>query len=182
MTASFRLSGRLDLDILLIENYDWAKKNRGFDALSIRVFPKSYSAVTALVYSSGAVVLVGGRCRKQLEEARDQVEKMTRQSSSSEISVHNIACSFQTKHICLPIMYDIVRQDSRFQSVSYEPEIFPALCMNLSCTKRKACLFVSGKINLVGNKSMTEAIEMKETVESVLNFYFSSNNRTTGAN
>lgn len=168
-TASFRLSERLDLCILHIDNFSCAQRNRGFDALSLRLFPISFAPVTALIYSSGAVVLVGGRSLAQIEAAKAEVVKLTKVPAATALVLHNLACSFtHCKRVRLPHLVTLFREDDRFENVMYEPELFPALTLNLKGTKRKACIFSSGKVNLVGNKNIEEADQMRVALITIL--------------
>ena len=168
MTASLRLSGKVDLSLLLHDNEIWAKQNRGFDAVSLRLFTVSDSAVTALIYSSGSVVLVGGRSINQLKEAQTELMAKTGLQVAVPFVIHNIACSMTVSPLHLFRLAQALKMNPRYDDVSYEPELFPALSFKLKGTKRKACVFSSGKINLVGNKTIDEAKEMRHDVLSFL--------------
>lgn len=168
-TSSFRLSARVDINVLWIENFENAKKNKGFDAISVRIFPPGHAPLTALVYSSGAVVMVGGTSEQQLEAAKDTICRMTRLEADDILRIHNLVASLTIeRNLDLPQLFSMLDADERFTHVSYEPELFPAVTATQANTCRKACIFVSGKINLTGCKSHHELAVFENLIKSII--------------
>lgn len=150
----------------------FAKRNRGFDSVSIRIFtPNSrHFAVTALVFSSGAVVVVGGRSAAQIREAQALVARKT-DSQATPIRVRNIACTFCVSPLLLEAVFEAFRDEKRLYSSSYDPELFPAVMVHERGSRKKACIFHSGRINVTGCLSIAEALEMKNMVLESLTIY-----------
>lgn len=169
MTASCRLLNKVNLSSLLVAEAPFCWRNRGFDAVSLRLFTDS-GALTALVYSSGAVVFVGSKSFQQLEEARRCLcSKLG--AACTQIKVHNICFSFMLKPLNLNRVFTAFREDSILTTRSYDPELFPALTLTMNDTKLKASLFHTGRINLIGCKTTEEAERLKTLLVSKLEFY-----------
>lgn len=167
ITATFRLSGPIDLIRMIEEESPFASPNRGFSAVSLRLFTVTDLAVTALIFSSGSVVLVGGKSVAQLAEARELMMTKTR-LRASPVVIHNLACNFLVQPVTPERVYEVFKSSKRFCLPSYEPELFPAVMVQERGQKRKACIFHSGKINITGCKSWSEATKMRHRISKRL--------------
>lgn len=161
-TATFKVKGPVDLLSLLGRQELWPKRTRGFASVSVLLFLNNRNAATALVYATGSVVLVGARSMNDLEEAVQVFLHVTDTTLVQPLKLHNIAYSFRIPPQPLEALYCAVKSSGCFDDVSLEPEMFPALTFRLKGTNRKACVFASGKVNLVGNKSEPEALQLRD--------------------
>lgn len=167
MTASCRLSQRVDLALLLELPLCW--RNRGFDAVSLRLFT-SEGPVTALVYASGSVVFVGSKSETQLTEAHEVLLTTTGLTSAGVI-IHNYCFSLMLRPFNLNRVFEVFRDHSVLHCLSYDPELFPALTLTLRGTNKKASLFHTGRVNLIGCKTRQEAEALKCVLNEQLLFY-----------
>lgn len=172
ITATFRLSSPVDLTALMDRESPFVTRNRGFAAVSLRVFtPGSrHFAVTALVFSSGSVVIVGGRSLPQIREARKIVMSKTSLSATA-LQVRNMACTLRIQPILLEIVYEGFREGKELYSNSYDPELFPAVMVNDRGSRGKACIFHTGRINITGCTSITDALEIKNKLLKWITVY-----------
>lgn len=154
MTGSCKLSGRVDLEKLLKSAFCW--RNRGFDAVSLRL----PGPVTALVYSSGSVVFVGSKSEKQLENAAQAVASETGLTFLNLV-IHNYCFSFMLQPLNLNRVFKFFRDGKILFTLSYDPELFPALTLTLRGTNRKVSLFHTGRVNIIGCKTRGDAETLK---------------------
>ena len=163
MTASLRLAGRLDLSLLLQKYPEIAKRNRGFDSVSLKMTP-----VTALIFSSGAVVLVGAKSDCQLDNAEKELVQKACMDLLGVRKVHQMVCTFKFEPLRLSHVYEKLRYNNDFKEVSFEPELFPALTLRIKDTKKKVCIFSSGRTNIVGCHNTEEADEVKDLISKAI--------------
>ena len=163
MTASLRLAGRVDLSLLLQKYPEIAKRNRGFDSLSLKLKP-----VTALIFSSGAVVLVGAKSDCQLDSAEKELVQKACVELRGARKIHQMVCTFKFEPLRLSHVYEKLRYHEDFTEVSFEPELFPALTLSIKKTKKKVCIFSSGRTNIVGCQNLEEAEEVKILISKAI--------------
>lgn len=154
MTATLRFDGRIDLQVILTEHPFVASRNRGFDAISVMMLR---SSVTALLYSSGSVVLVGGDSDECLAAATSELCELVNLPLVQKVKIHNMVFSTSLGRQDLIKVHGLLRSSLEFANTSFEPELFPALVCQEKGTSRKGCLFRSGKLNVTGCKSLEEA-------------------------
>lgn len=170
MTATCKLPQRIDLGALLQKERPLCWRNRGFDAVSLRLFLPEQGPVTALVYASGSVVFVGAKSVDQLEGAWQQL-CVKCSSTSTALLIHNICFSFMLPRLNLNRVFQAFRNDAVLFCLSYDPELFPAITLTLRGTNKKASLFHTGRVNLIGCKTNEEADGLRVVLNERLLFY-----------
>jgi transcription initiation factor TFIID TATA-box-binding protein len=108
---------------------------------------------TALIFSSGKMVVTGARDELQ---ARDAARKYTRllqkigfPAHFSEFTIQNIVGSCDVQ---FPIRLEEL-VSKHHQYATYEPEIFPGLVYRVYNPRVELLIFVSGKVVLTGAKT-----------------------------
>ena len=169
MTATFRCEKRFDLNQLRLPRSRSTSVNgisRSFASVVQRIPITSKRTVTALVYASGRVVLVGGRSVGDLQQAitRFLLQHNTRLEEPLRIS--NYALHFHTNRpLNLVKLYDAFRKN--FENVHYEVELFPSL--NASCGRARVIVFHTGKVLITGVQSVNDAEIVRERVRETIN-------------
>lgn len=154
MTATLKFQGSINLSTLLERFPFVASRNRGFDAISMMMMTTD---VTALVYRSGSVVLVGAKTSKSLDDAKKELEMLLDLPIANAIVIHNMVFSKLLQPVNLVAAYKCLSDSESFVNTSFEPELFPALVCQERGTNRRGCLFRTGKLNITGCKSSDEA-------------------------
>lgn len=117
--------------------------------------------VTALIYSSGAVVLVGANAVEQIHEAKEKILEMYDCSVAKPLTVSNFAfASKYTKPVNLEKIYSIAREKGGLFDPLFEPELFPSLLLTLKNTNTNARVFKSGSIIISGCRTLDQGIRM----------------------
>jgi TATA-box binding protein (TBP) (component of TFIID and TFIIIB) len=177
LTAHFSLASPIDLDALCKSclfarrTRGYNKKKRYFNSVKIRVYTAD-KVVTALVYSSGKVVVVGSDKETQVIEVRDQLSSMLRTLTKDTIIISNYV--FTDKLVPKYPLQDLcnyLRASNHASSIdfSYEPELFPALIIRFrDYHEAKATLFSSGRINFTGIKNRETAKKVKSCFDECM--------------
>jgi transcription initiation factor TFIID TATA-box-binding protein len=125
--------------------------------------PKRFAAViirirepktTALIFSSGKMVITGAKSEDQSRNAAKQYAKMIKKVTNAEIKlqefkVQNIVGSCDVK---FPISLETL-SNAHQNFCTYEPELFPGLIYRMIEPKIVLLIFASGKIVLTGAKT-----------------------------
>ena len=140
------------------------------------------ACATALVYASGAVVLVGCKSDKEVQEAQ-RLACLLLESSSTEsarISNYALTADWGRKLDLVKIYYAILDSSSSSSSSSgdpqarltqpvYEVELFPCLTCSAG-VRTKVVLFHTGKVIITGCKTASEGDVAKQLLIRLFNF------------
>lgn len=142
--------------------------------------PKRFAAVimrirnpmtTALIFSSGKVVICGARNESASKLAGKKyakiIEKLGFDVKNVAFKIHNIVASCDVK---FPIHIEKLYSDE-VQFSSYEPELFPGLVYRMVRPKVAFLIFVSGRIVLTGAKTRSELQEAFQNIYPLLQLY-----------
>lgn len=177
-TCTFRVDRRFDLCALAIEeellkpDCQKAKKNKslmmkGFKAVAVTLIRNGRKKVTALVYNTGSVVLVGAASMAQAQEAERLFTSRFYCSVTENLQQRN--CVFHVKlghRVHLSDTWLKAKSAVGVLSTSYEPELFPAVVV--SSSHGKATIFASGHMNITGCTSLTSAESLYRVIIAFL--------------
>lgn len=142
-------------------------KIRRFHSVVKRLRIKDH-IVTALMYESGAVVLVGGTDDQHFIKARNKILRNFKCRETKPLSIHNYV--FAYRH------HMNIKQVETYQNAirhpyltpTYEPELFPCLLVSLNGSNIKSRLFHTGSIIITGCKSQEDGNLMLATLMDIL--------------
>lgn len=164
MTATMKLNKRLDLDFLKIKLPDIVSSGRKTKdgIVSKRSFASvkwklpSYK-VTALIYATGNIVLVGAPNVEQLELAANYIFKRLGGEGDPTVEYSNFVgtynCGFPLK---LPELFNTIKQSGLGYASDYSPDLFHGLVWSPNGTKNKITIFRTGKIIITGCKTIRD--------------------------
>lgn len=130
--------------------------------------------VTALLFSTGKVVIVGAkdkrmaRCAKQ--KLRRYISAMGYPTNMGPMSLHNKVCNVD---LGMPIDVARIRDERELQS-TFEPETFPGLIYSHRISFDRVIIiliFDTGKVIMMGLKEDNEEFEAWRQVEPILRKY-----------
>lgn len=179
ITANIKTERRFNLKKLLkMHNIRASKEStvadkvKRFSSVVQRLTLHDGHQVTALIYSSGQVVLVGSRSCEQVIEAVNTFLETHHTSLTEPASITNYAMSAAfSKRLNLSKIYELIRQNISPELCFpfYEIELFPSLSLSKRNTNTKAILFHSGKIIITGCKTVDDGQDMFLLIQSVVN-------------
>ena len=155
IVASGSIADFIDLETISakMENCDLNKKR--FPGAVLRLQnPK----IAVLIFSSGKVVITGGKSPEDLVRGQDILLQKMKEAgvichNTPDVAVTNMVCSYD---LGTKINLNKVVMTLSLESIEYEPEQFPGLVYRISDPKVVALLFSSGKIILTGGKTMED--------------------------
>jgi TATA-box binding protein (TBP) (component of TFIID and TFIIIB) len=125
--------------------------------------------VTALVYKTGSVVMVGANSEFMADDAIDRFLHEHHTKLLAEPKFSNYAFTFHVGHkVDLKSLYTLVSNHECISHPVYEVELFPALLVTRKDTNTKASIFHSGRVILTGCKTMTAGQEMYDILKGLL--------------
>ena len=130
----------------------------------------SRKQVTALIYRSGSVVLVGGNSRKSVREALHSFLNLYECELSKPLKFSNFAMSFRyNTSLNLVKLYDniLAFKVPELVTPSYEVELFPSLIVRMRYHNTKASIFTSGKVIITGCKEVRNGKHMMQLLLSL---------------
>jgi transcription initiation factor TFIID TATA-box-binding protein len=145
------LGQKLDLRNIALNCRNSEYNPKRFAAVIIRIRdPKT----TALVFSSGKMVITGAKSEEKSETAAKMYAKMIKKINNPDIKlqdfkIQNIVGSCDVK---FPISLESLNNEHSIFS-TYEPELFPGLIYRMKDPKIVLLIFASGKIVLTGAKT-----------------------------
>ena len=151
IVSTANLSIKLDLRKIALNCRNAEYNPKRFAAVIIRIRePKT----TALIFSSGKMVITGAKSEDQSQVAAKKYAKMIKKVGYPAIKfqdfkVQNIVGSCDIR---FPISLDSLNAEHANFS-TYEPEIFPGLIYRMKSPKIVLLIFASGKIVLTGAKT-----------------------------
>lgn len=140
--------GDLDWTLYRLSN----GRRKGFRSLRLKLDTGS-KTVTALIYESGSVVLVGANSEEQLANAEQQIHQLYSCNTKTEMKIVNFVFSFRLPNpLHLEMLYTLPEFSARFDMI-FEPELFPCLILTYKQQpKLKAKIFKSGSVIITGCK------------------------------
>jgi transcription initiation factor TFIID TATA-box-binding protein len=111
---------------------------------------------SALIFSSGKIVLTGATSLKMVRESINQIIKNIAKigvkiTVTPKITVQNMVASGQ-----IGMVLNLNNLAMKLENAEYEPEQFPGLVYKLPGTRATFLLFSNGKIVCTGTKSETD--------------------------
>lgn len=165
VVATINLGCKLNLKEISFRARNSEYNPKRFQAVIMRIRePKT----TALVFSSGKVVVTGGKGEAQVHLAARKyariIEKLGFDIRFTEFKIQNMVASCDCR---FPIRLEgLAYEHEEFST--YEPEIFPGLIYRMVDPKISLLIFVSGKVVLTGGKSREDIYRAFEQIYPVL--------------
>jgi transcription initiation factor TFIID TATA-box-binding protein len=114
--------------------------------------------MASLIFSSGKIVLTGGRSIKAVTDGLAVITKSLNQAGidtlkEPKIAITNMVCSYDLgKYINL----NKIVVTLNVENIEYEPEQFPGLVYRIKDPKIVVLIFSSGKLILTGGKNLED--------------------------
>lgn len=166
VVATTNLDVTLDLKQIALRARNAEYNPKRFAAVIMRIRePKT----TALIFSSGKIVVTGAKSEKESSRASRKYAKIVHKLGYSnakfkEFTVQNIVASCDVNFpVCLEKL-----AFAHHQFCSYEPELFPGLIYRMFKPKIVLLIFVSGKVVLTGAKERTDIYSAFNKIYHVL--------------
>ncbi|KAI1291112.1 hypothetical protein HDE_07691 [Halotydeus destructor] len=145
------------------------KVNRRFNSSVVKLA----GGGTALIYPSGQVVLVGAKSEAQCREMAQVVSSTLAQEIAVNVTVSNYVASMDCgQRFTLTDFKDLIEVIYPFSSISFEPELFNGLIWDPKYNNNRIIVFVSGKVNITGCKSLNEIEVCYNAVQTINGVYF----------
>jgi transcription initiation factor TFIID TATA-box-binding protein len=130
--------------------------------------------MASLIFSSGKIVLTGGRSSKAVTDGLAVITTSLNQAGIEtlkvpKVAITNMVCSYDLgKYINL----NKVAVTLNVENIEYEPEQFPGLVYRVKDPKIVVLIFSSGKIILTGGKNLEDIRKgldvLEQKLESIL--------------
>lgn len=166
VVATTNLDVTLDLKQIAIRARNAEYNPKRFAAVIMRIRePKT----TALIFSSGKIVVTGAKSEKESSRASRKYAKIVHKlgydkAKFKEFTVQNIVASCDVNFpVCLEAL-----AFAHHQFCSYEPELFPGLIYRMFNPKIVLLIFVSGKVVLTGAKERKDIYDAFDKIYHVL--------------
>lgn len=166
VVATTNLDVTLDLKQIAIRARNAEYNPKRFAAVIMRIRePKT----TALIFSSGKIVVTGAKSEKESSRASRKYAKIVHKlgydkAKFKEFTVQNIVASCDVNFpVCLEAL-----AFAHHQFCSYEPELFPGLIYRMFDPKIVLLIFVSGKVVLTGAKERNDIYDAFDKIYHVL--------------
>lgn len=175
MTAGFSLMKRIDLQQLastcLFARMTPKRKRRYFQSVSLKLYTPE-KRITALIYATGKVVLIGADKELQLLDAMNQICSITRVCARDSVYVSNYVFTMEMTPTNLPSLFNQFKKlsDKRIASIDLTPELFPALILELSLG-HKVTIFRTGKVIITGCRRREEGSKAFRTLDEMLSLF-----------
>lgn len=177
ITSNFKVNRKFDLDVVcrqpLISQSKITNvkgKPRRFKS-AVESIITNGRIVTALIYESGSVVLVGGKSEEMVREALDSFLTTHDCKLEQPLCFSNFAMTFSVPfNLDLCRMYKNImnNQYNELFCPIYEIEIFPSLLVTRRETNTKASIFHTGRVIITGCRCPTEGEEMYKILRPLL--------------
>lgn len=166
VVATTNLDVPLDLKQIALRARNAEYNPKRFAAVIMRIRePKT----TALIFSSGKIVVTGAKSEKESSRASRKYAKIVHKlgydkAKFKEFTVQNIVASCDVHFpVCLEAL-----AFAHHQFCSYEPELFPGLIYRMFKPKIVLLIFVSGKVVLTGAKERKDIYDAFDNIYHVL--------------
>jgi transcription initiation factor TFIID TATA-box-binding protein len=171
ITATAKLADRLDLNQLARRLWNSEYNPKKFNALILRT---RRPRVTALVFYTGKIVVVGAKSEQESIAGAEKVAKLLQRATRkkkmtikvNDFRLQNIVASSQLKH---RIQIENLHA-AKPGYVYYEPELFSPAC-KIKWTKGEnlvALIFRSGKIIYTGTSDLSKIIDFYSYLRQML--------------
>ncbi|MGA9622196.1 TATA-box-binding protein [Methanoregula sp.] len=130
--------------------------------------------MASLIFSSGKIVLTGGRSIKAVMDGLAVITTSLHQAGietlkEPKVAITNMVCSYDLgKYINL----NKVVVTLNVENIEYEPEQFPGLVYRIKDPKIVVLIFSSGQLILTGGKNLEDIKKGLETLEKKLESIF----------
>lgn len=173
ITASFKADREFDLSTLCKDPLTYPSriaikdgKPRQFQS-AVRSIIVDGKIVTALIYRSGSVVLVGGQSPEMVRRAMDSFLNQEDSHQVTPLVFSNYVMTLSVDHnLNLTFLYEIVRTHHLLTCPVYEVELFPSLLISYGSIK--ASVFHTGRVIITGCKHPTQGQEMYNILISLI--------------
>lgn len=169
VVATTNLGVQLDLKRIALRARNAEYNPKRFAAVIMRIRdPKT----TALIFSSGKIVVTGAKSEKESSRASRKYAKIVfklgyDKAKFTEFTVQNIVASCD---VFFPVRLEgLAHAHNSF--CSYEPELFPGLIYRMMKPKIVLLIFVSGKVVLTGAKVRQEIYDAFDNIYPVLQLF-----------
>jgi transcription initiation factor TFIID TATA-box-binding protein len=171
VVSTFNCDVSLNLKHIVLHAGNVEYRPKKFPAIVMRI--KSHFRATALMFSSGKVVIVGCASVEQSKLAARKFAKILQklhynidlQKVARNFKIQNVVGSFSFgKQLRLAILSQL-----QCNFCSYEPELFPGLHYRFQESSIVVLIFQSGKIVITGAKTVEKVHETHQTICNVLN-------------
>lgn len=169
VVATTNLGVQLDLKRIALRARNAEYNPKRFAAVIMRIRePKT----TALIFSSGKIVVTGAKSEKESSRASRKYAKIVYKlgydkAKFTEFTVQNIVASCD---VHFPVRLEgLAHAHNNF--CSYEPELFPGLIYRMMKPKIVLLIFVSGKVVLTGAKVRQEIYDAFDNIYPVLQLF-----------
>lgn len=166
VVATTNLDVQLDLKKIALRARNAEYNPKRFAAVIMRIRePKT----TALIFSSGKIVVTGAKSEKESSRASRKYAKIVHKlgydkAKFKEFTVQNIVASCD---VHFPVRLEGLAY-AHNQFCSYEPELFPGLIYRMIKPKIVLLIFVSGKVVLTGAKVRQDIYDAFDNIYHVL--------------
>lgn len=174
VVATTNLDVQLDLKKIALRARNAEYNPKRFAAVIMRIRePKT----TALIFSSGKIVVTGAKSEKESSRASRKYAKIVHKlgyekAKFKEFTVQNIVASCAVN---FPVRLEgLAHAHSQF--CSYEPELFPGLIYRMIKPKIVLLIFVSGKVVLTGAKVRQDIYDAFDNIYHVLQTFRKARN------
>lgn len=140
--------------------------SKSFQSVKLRIWVGE-KFITALLYKSGAIVLVGASRKKHLKLARNYILRKFGCGVKKKLTISNYA--FSCKWPAIIPQEQTLMLARKIPKSSFDPELFPSLLLCLRGTSVNARLFRSGSIIITGCKKRREGKKMLKHINTLLN-------------
>ena len=166
VVATVNLMCPLDLRHIAMRARNAEYNPKRFAAVIMRIRdPKT----TALIFSTGKVVITGGRSEEDARLAARKYAKIVRKLGYEDVKfadfgLHNLVASADVR---FPVRLEALAH-AHSNYAHYEPELFPGLVYRMLEPKLALLIFVSGKVVITGAKSRADLNEAFQKLYPVL--------------
>lgn len=146
------------------------RRSRASSAFKHVILNQPHSHAVFLVYESGSCVILGCRSQTEITDAGRWIAQSLNSRIISEPRVRNVVYVFAAEEACRwPILSRLHAHLLNKYTVSYEPELSPALMFSPQCQPNaKVMVFGSGKINVTGLRSFADIpFVVKEVIKAL---------------
>ena len=177
ITASFKVDKCFDLSALCqdaLTNESRVTlvggKPKKFNSVVQRLIIRG-KIVTALIYKSGGVVLVGGKTKKIVREAMSQFLVEHNCQLRQPLTFSNFAMTFSVPHNLdlIRIYKHVLTGTSALCCPIYEVELFPSLLLTKKNTSTKASIFHTGRVIVTGCRTPKHGQRMYSDLQLIFN-------------
>tara|TARA_R110002050_G_scaffold290351_1_gene443990 strand:- start:933 stop:1484 length:552 start_codon:yes stop_codon:yes gene_type:complete len=165
VVSTVRVGCPIDLKTVALNARNAEYNPRRFRAVIIRIRdPKT----TALVFSTGKILLAGAKSAQEAELAGMKYTKILNRlgfpAQFLDFAVHNVV---GVSDVRFPIRLEALASEHA-NFCSYEPELFPGLVYKMLRPKVCLIIFVSGKVVLTGGRTKADLDKAFRSIYPVL--------------